>query len=61
MKLMERILSGKPSAKCLFSYIIMEKGGYLVGAFVLDFSFVPLTQLTFSPTAGCLGSVMRFN
>lgn len=47
MKLMERILSGKPSAKCLFSYIIMEKGGYLVGAFVLDFSFVPLTQLTF--------------
>lgn len=36
-KLMERILSERPSAKCPFSYIIMEKGGYLVGAFVFGF------------------------
>lgn len=38
MKLMERILSEKPSAKCPFSCIIMEKGGYLVGgAFCIGF------------------------
>jgi hypothetical protein len=34
-KLTERILSGKHSAKCPFSYIIMEKGGYWVGAIFL--------------------------
>ena len=30
---MERILSENPSAKCPFSYIIMEKGGYWVGVY----------------------------
>lgn len=33
-KLIGKILSGKPSAKCPFSYIIMEKGGYWVGVFL---------------------------
>ena len=36
---MGRILSGKPSARCPFSCITMEKGGYWVGVlFVLDAS-----------------------
>ena len=34
-KLVERILSGKHSAKCPFSYTIMEKGGYWVGVIIL--------------------------
>lgn len=34
-RLIGRILSGKPSAKCPFSYIIMEKGGYWVGVFLV--------------------------
>lgn len=36
MRWMERILSGKPSAKCPFNCIIMEKGGYWVGACFMD-------------------------
>lgn len=31
MRLIVKILSESPSARCPFSYIIMEKGGYLVG------------------------------
>jgi hypothetical protein len=31
LKVMKKILSEKLSARCPFSYIIMEKGGYWVG------------------------------
>jgi hypothetical protein len=40
-RLMVKILSEDPSARCLFSYIIMKKGGYWVGVF-----FVVVTILS---------------
>jgi len=47
--LMERILSERPSAKCPFSCIIMEKGGYWVGV-LLCCGFVLSLSLSFSIT-----------
>lgn len=46
---MERILSERPSAKCPFSCIIMEKGGYWVGVcYVVVFLFLHSLSLNLS-------------
>ena len=41
-RLMVKILSEKPSAKCPFNFIIMEKGGYWVGVFIWFHLSLPL-------------------
>lgn len=45
-RLMVKILSEEPSARCQFNYIIMEKGGYWVGVFVV----VVVSILSLSPS-----------
>ena len=42
-RLMVKILSEKPSAKCPFNFIIMEKGGYWVGVFIWFHLSLPLS------------------
>ena len=46
-RLMERILSGNLLAKCPFSYIIMEKGGYWVGVYSCCYYFFPKFPCTY--------------
>jgi len=47
-RLRQRILSGNLSAKCPFSYIIMEKGGYWVGVYSCYYYFSKVSLYLFS-------------
>lgn len=53
-RLMVKILSEEPSARCPFNYIIMEKGGYWVGVF---FFFLVVVSILCLPSLQSCGNI----